>query len=462
MKLKPKNINRLKPLAAVIGHVGLGILASVYRPAMGLYLVMVFAYFIYRFLTKPDKEKEILVASAYMAGAEVFFRMTKAMFFYETGKYAVILFLLFGMFYTGFKRKAYPYVLYILLLLPGVILALEYYSDDLFLFRKNVLFNLSGPLCLMASALYCYGRRISFTVFLQLLDAMLYPIIAMTVYIYLYAPDIQSVVTGTASNSATSGGFGPNQVSTVLGLGVFILFTRLLLPYKNKLVQGVMLFFLVAMAHRALLTFSRGGVYVAILMASVFVFFFFQKVNVLHKAKLIFKIGVSLLVTLGIWGLAVSQTGGLLENRYANENAAGVSKDDVTTGRWDLFLAEIQAFIDHPFLGGGVGSSKVYHEAELGEAAASHNEISRIIGEHGLLGIIALCIILGAPLIRKLQGQRNLYFYPFLIFAFLTMAHSSMRIALPGFIYGLALLHLTYGKKKTGSPVPRQSLAKTW
>lgn len=458
-----KSIKRgINPLNALFFHIGLGVFAYFFRGLMPVYVIGLIFYFIYRFLTKKDKELEVLLACAYMAGGEVFFRMTKAMLFYETGKYAVILFLLFGMFYTGFKRRATPYLIYIVLLLPGMLGTYAYFANDLFLFRKTVLFNLSGPLCLMASALYCYGRQIKVSAMFRILNALVYPLIAMTVYLYLYNPSIQEVVTSTASNSATSGGFGPNQVATALGLGVFILFTRFLLPYKNKWEHYIMLFFLIAMAHRALLTFSRGGVYVAILMALAFIGIVFWRGGLQLKGKVLRNTLLSLVTTLLIWSVAVVQTGGLLGNRYANEDALGREKEDITTGRVDLLYTELEAFTENPVFGVGFGVSKLYFLENLGVALPTHNEISRLLSEHGLFGIIALCIILGAPLIRKLQGQRNLYFYPFLIFAFLTMAHSSMRIALPGFIYGLALLHLTYGKKKTGSPVPRQPLAKTW
>ena len=50
--------------------------------------------------------------------------------------------------------------------------------------------------------------------------ALLLPLISMAVYLVLYSPNLQDVVTGTESNFMTSGGFGPNQVATVLGLGV--------------------------------------------------------------------------------------------------------------------------------------------------------------------------------------------------------------------------------------------------
>ena len=52
------------------------------------------------------------------------------------------------------------------------------------------------------------------------------PIISLVVYLILYNPSIKETVTGTGSNFATSGGFGPNQVATILGAGIFIFITR--------------------------------------------------------------------------------------------------------------------------------------------------------------------------------------------------------------------------------------------
>lgn len=444
---RKEKLNQLQPISAILFHIGLGFLAFAFRPIMQVYVIACIFYFIYRFITKKNKEKEVLIACAYLVGGEVFFRMTKAMVFYETGKYAVILFLLFGMFYQGFKRKAYPYIIYIILLLPGLIGALDYFGTDLFLYRKTILFNLSGPISLCAAALFCYGRRLNMSEFLQILDTMLYPIIAMTVYLYLFTPDSISL-TNTASNASLSGGYGANQVSTMLGLGVFILFSRLLIPYKNKLVQLVMMIFLIAMAHRALLTFSRGGVYVGILISIMFIVILYFSSGLKMKAKLSYKIILTFAVTIGIWLFAVSQTGGLLTNRYANEDALGREKGDITTGRGELLSAEIDAFTDEPIFGIGIGATKIYHEEHLGNSLPTHNEISRMLAEHGIFGILALLILIVAPLVSRMQGLNNIYFYSFLVFWFLTVAHSSMRIAAPGFIYGLALLNLSYGKKK--------------
>ena len=387
------------------------------------------------------------MACAYFTGAEVFFRMTKAFFFYETGKYAIMFFSLLGIFYLGFKKNAFPYVLYFVLLLPGVLVSYESISYDAN-FRNAVLFNLSGPICLSIASVFIFGRTITLNKFLKILDYMVYPIISMTIYIVLYSPDIREVITNTASNSAVSGGYGPNQVATVLGLGVFLLLSRLLIPYKNILVQWTMMFFMILMAYRALLTFSRGGVLVAVVMSLVFIVIVYFSTSLKNKAKITLKMTGIVLVTLAIWSFTLFQTGGLIGNRYANEDALGREKDDVTTGRVDLLETEIDAFKGSPIFGVGVGQVKTYFETELGIELPTHNEISRLLSEHGMFGIFALMVLLLAPLITKMNGRKNIYFYPFLIFWGLTIAHSSMRIAAPAFIYALCLLNIDYEPKK--------------
>ncbi|PVW16577.1 hypothetical protein DDV96_04245 [Marixanthomonas spongiae] len=387
------------------------------------------------------------MAAAYITGAEVFFRMTGAYILYETAKYAVILFSLFGIFFYGFRYNAVSYLIYILVLFPGVLVSLENIGYDVN-FRIAVLFNLSGPLTLGAISLYCYGRSIKFKDFLEVLDMLVMPLIATTVYIFIYAPNLRELVTGTASNAALSGGYGPNQVATVLGLGAFILYSRFFIPYKNKLVHLVMLFFMVLMAYRALVTFSRGGVLVAGVMMVVFSVVLYFSTGIRTKVKMSFKLFTLVFIGVAVWSLALLQTGGMIGNRYENKDALGREKEDVTTGRAELFKTEFETFEENAFFGIGVGNVKFEFEDELGQAVASHNEISRMLSEHGFFGIIALLILIFVPLLSKLSGRNNIYFYPFMVFWFLTIAHSSMRIAAPAFIYGLALLNIEYKEKK--------------
>jgi len=409
--------------------------------------VLIIPFFTIRIIkAKTNRVKEVLIAVAYVAAIEVFLRMTKAYFLYETGKYLVMYFIVIGLFYDGFKKKAFPYALYFLLLIPGVLVTFENLSIDLN-FRKAILFNISGPLTLSVVAIYTYGKSISFKDFLSVLNHIVYPLIAMTVYIILYNPDLRDIITNTAANSAASGGYGPNQVATALGLGIFVLFSRLLIPYKLKTVHLLMMFFLAAMTYRGILTFSRGGLLTAVIMIISFLFLFFFLTNLKTKANTIFKlIGVGG-VLLFIWALSLAQTGGLIENRYMNKDALGREKDDITTGRGELATVEFDAFKTHPFLGIGVGRSKGYFVEELGIELPTHNEVSRMLSEHGLFGIFALLILLIAPIANNPLGIKNIYFYPFLLFWFLTINHSAMRIAAPAVIYGLGLINITREKK---------------
>ncbi|MGO3183457.1 MAG: O-antigen ligase family protein [Aequorivita sp.] len=437
----------IKPLYAILFHIGLGVLASISRPAMLIYSFAVIVYFSWQIITQKNKLFYVLIGAAYFMSAEVFFRMTKAYVFWETGKYVVIWFSLLGMFHYGFKRSAVPYIIYILLLLPGVLITLDDIAYDVN-FRKAVLFNLSGPICLSVAAIFTYGRTVTFQEMLKIMDYIIYPIIAMTVYIVVDSPDIQEAVTGTASNSAVSGGYGPNQVATVLGLGVFLLLTRLLIPYKNILVHWTMMFFMALMAYRALLTFSRGGIVVAVLMCLTFVGVFYFATRFKLSVKTSVRV-IALIVTgLAVWTFTVFQTGGMLENRYENKDALGRQKDDITTGRGELLVTEIEAFKEHPFFGMGVGRVKSVFKDELGIDLPTHNEVSRMLSEHGVFGLIALIVLIFAPIITKFNGRKNIFFWPFLIFWFLTIAHSSMRIAMPAFIYALCLLNIDYESKK--------------
>ena len=181
-------------LNAIILHAVLGFAIFSFRPLALIYMLGILAFFAIKIIRKPKDPVVVLEAAVYIMAAEVFLRMTGGIIFWETGKYSVIVFMLFGMFFHGFKTKALVYVVYILLLLPAVyitFLEIPYDMD----FRKNILFNLSGPLSLALSALFCYDLKIPIRRFLDLLDYMLLPVVTMTVYIFFYSPDLREVVT---------------------------------------------------------------------------------------------------------------------------------------------------------------------------------------------------------------------------------------------------------------------------
>jgi hypothetical protein len=447
MKPAIKPISKITYLQLLLLHVVIAFVVFTFRFTGKFILFAAIVYFMYRIFVNGNKKDEVLLAAGYITGFEVFSRMTGGAFSYEFAKYAVIGFLLIGMFFKGFTRKSWPYLFFIIFLVPGILFSainLNYETS----FGNALGFNLSGPVCLAISALYCYDRKVPFQRLQEILLAVLLPIITITTYLFLYTPSIRDVLSGTQSNFAASGGFGPNQVATVLGLGMFILFSRLLVV-KSKFINILDLIMLALISYRAIVTFSRGGVYVAGICAVTFIAIYFLRAPGKEKTMLIPKIlsiGAVIVIT---WLYSSVSTMGLIDKRYANQDAAGREKKDFTTGRTDLINRELEAFYQYPITGVGVGKTKEFRMEITGYETATHNEMTRMLSEHGVFGIAALLILMITPMVFRIRNKTNLYLYSFVIFWLLTINHSSMRIAAPAFIYGLCLITILNEKKNT-------------
>jgi hypothetical protein len=396
-------------------------------------------------ISNNNKHDQVLMGAAYIAGCEVLSRMTSVAISYEFAKYMVIVFLLIGMFYRGFHKRSWPYILFIFLLIPGIIFSAINLNYDTNV-GNAIGFNLSGPVCLAFSALYCFDRKMPFERLQTILMCILLPLVTTATYLLFYTPDLRDSLSGTGSNFAASGGYGPNQVATVLGLGMFILFTRLL-TVKNKMVHIIDFVLLGCMSYRAIVTFSRGGVITAAVCAGLFLFFYFKPLATKDRLILVPKIFLITGVLVLTWLITVFFSSGLIVNRYSNEDAAGRLKTDITTGRSEIIGTELAAFYENPITGVGVGKAKEYRDEKTGIAAASHNETSRMLSEHGLFGVFGLLVLLCTPLVFRIENRKNIFFYSFLAFWFLTINHSSMRIAASAFIYGLSLINIANTNK---------------
>lgn len=388
-----------------------------------------------------NKNNEVLFVSAYLVGSEVFLRMTEGNPFHELTKYSVIIFMILGMFYSGISKGGLPFWVYLIFLIPGVFVATEtlnFHTD----IRKAIMFNLSGPLCLGFAAIYCHRRRFTLEALNNLLLVIALPIVSTLTYIFLYTPSIKEVVTDTQSNHETSGGFGPNQVATILGLGVFIFFTRIVLKSKSKWLLFFNVVLCVLMTFRGIVTFSRGGMMTAGLMVVLFlgVLYFFMGNQ--SRFKILQTVSFGFLLLMGVWLYSSSQTSGLIERRYANEGVHGNKKESQLSGREDLISSELKMFLDNPILGIGVGKNKEFREETTGIQAASHNEITRMLAEHGSFGLIGFIILLIVPFVLYLDNKMHIYMLSFYVFWLLTLNHAAMRTAAPAFIYALTLLKI--------------------
>lgn len=445
-----------KYIGAVFSHIGVGVLFFLFDEALSkiLFLALVI-YFLGRIVFSSDalKVQEVLLACAYFTGAEVLFRMTKGGISYEASKYLVIIFMLLGMFLKGISGKGYPYFLYLILLVPSIIVSsvtISYTAN----FRTGVAFVLSGPVCLGIAALFCYDRKVTQKQLYQILMYLSLPLISMTTYLFLYNPSIKDTLSGTASNAASSGGFGPNQVSTALGLGIFMMVVRIFLKSPTMFLKILNIVILGAMTFRAIVTFSRGGVFAAIIVVMAFLAAIFYRSTLRQKNQIIGSFLLFFVAIIVTWTISSNQTMGLIDKRYANQDALGRDKEDITTGRLVLFLEELEGFVQSPVLGIGAGKVTDNRVQKTGKKVPSHNEVGRLLSEHGMFGIIILMILIIKPFTYRANNKRNYFFYAFLAFWFATINHSGMRIAAPSLLYALALLNVIHEK----NPLYRKQL----
>jgi hypothetical protein len=214
-----------KYILLILLHIVIAVLIYLIRPLSMVYAICIPFVGLYYVMKSQNKDNEVLFVAAYIVGSEVLLRMTGGNLLYESSKYGVMIFLALGMYYSGFSKNAVPFWIYLLFLLPGVVIATETLNMQTDI-RKAIAFNISGPACLGIAALYCYNRKILVSRLNDVLLAAALPVFSTTVYLILYTPDLKEVLVGTGSNNATSGGFGPNQVATLLGVGMFVFFFK--------------------------------------------------------------------------------------------------------------------------------------------------------------------------------------------------------------------------------------------
>ncbi|HLU51303.1 MAG TPA: O-antigen ligase family protein [Flavobacteriaceae bacterium] len=438
--LKVNSVRKFTYMQLLMLQISIALAVYFFPFSSKILFVAIAGLLLFWIIINSNKNDEALIAAAYIVGAEVFFRMSKGLIFYESGKYLVILFLLFGLLYKGTSRQSIPYWIYLFLLIPGILFSAINLSHEVDV-RKAVSFNLSGPITVGIVGVYCFFRKITTEKLHQIMLAALLPLVTLVFYLLIYTPSLQDSLMGTSSNFAASGGFGPNQVATVVGLGIIILFIRLF-TVKSRLVNIIDAVLVIFFCYRGLATFSRGGMITAVICIIGFLAVYFYYSDVYTKAKLfpkLFLVGALIAFT---WVYTSLVTGGLIDKRYKNQDAAGRLKEDITTGRAEVMTSEIEAFLENPITGVGVGKVKEYREEQTGISIATHNEISRILSEHGLFGLFAFLIILLSPLIYWIRYRPGIYFFSFYFFWLLTIIHSSMRLAAPAFIYGLCLLYV--------------------
>jgi hypothetical protein len=218
-----------------------------------------------------------------------------------------------------------------------------------------------------------------------------------------------------------------NQISTFMGLGFFLM----VVFFKFKINLGIREWQKLTLGLSLLLvgviSFSRGGIIVGIFGI---VLLYFSSLKELFKFRYIKQISLILPILILSSIYLNKLTNGNLFLRYQGETKgtlAGSKEKGIntlTTNRYNIMLGDINTFVNHPFIGVETGRSLQYRKESSFQY--SHVEFSRLLAEHGLIGLFVAIIWITDFFMKKDGILKALY-----LIGLLTTFHGATRTALP-------------------------------
>ena len=337
----------------------------------------------------------------YISSFDVLGRMLKSSPFipWELSKYFIIFVSIILLISNKIKIKMNLGFLLFILLIPSLIVI-----ESPRVTFSDIASYLFGPLSMSLLIIILSNYKIDKTLFDASLRLIWLTSVTVLVYVILKTPDYADLSFSLSADFETTGGFGSNQISTILGVGMFLSFYA----WMNKIsfssyhtLDGV---FIGLFAYQGFLTFSRGGMVVSIFLTLVYYFLFttsesYQKTKSKKKLKpaYYFLVAMAILI-ISFWIIQVI-SGGNVVLRYLGETNATLSGDKiksintVTTGRFAILLADLNLWYENFIFGVGAGASKFLRGNNL-EGIAPHIEFSRMLAEHGVFGLLYLLILL--------------------------------------------------------------------
>jgi O-antigen ligase len=375
-------------------------------------------------LVEGHDEFRVVYLSAYIMGMEAVWRAVNADIFWEFAKYAVSLLLFLALLKKReFGKSDKKPLVYFLLLLPSIFLLPAF---D----REAISFNLSGPLSLAVATMYFSTVKISRTELRKMIIAFLAPVIGLA-FLATFLTFTSPLIDFTGiSIKATSANFGPNQVSSILGLGAFLAFVYILIEEKSVFLRILLIPVTVWLLTQAALTFSRGGVWTALITTFIVGFYFMND----RKSRIFILIliaAIALLANYVVLPRIEAFTQGEIETRFASLDL---------TGRDLIMKSDLLAFEQNPIFGVGPGQSESWHSI-LFRFSDAHTEYTRLLAEHGIFGLLALLILLTIVLQRiakKGWRENKGLILAFTAWALIFMVHAAMRLVAPSFMFALA------------------------
>jgi O-antigen ligase len=385
----------------------------------------------------------------YLVAFEMLGRLSKAYPFIPTelGKYFLLFFSFVGIITSGIRSKSA--FLMFLLLIP----AFFYDFSGLRTF-VDIIYNILGPLATAAGIAFLYRSQVSQLQMNQILHLIWFTSLSALIFTFIKTPDFETITFTLGAQFETTADTPSNQVATILGMGMFLSFYSIINRLKFSGYRYFDIAIMLLFAFQGLISFSRGGMLIAAI-GMVIIFFYNSGAKFNNKKGNIILGGVAALIGFYfIFQFANNISGGKLLQRYIGETEGTLlgskekTADVLVSGRLTIFNEDINLWMEHPITGVGAASSRFLRVRT--KMVSPHVEFSRLLAEHGILGLMYFLILLFIyrSLYIRLSGKTNKgLFLALFVIAILSSFHAAMRTYLSPLFFILATLTVVPDQK---------------
>lgn len=353
---------------------------------------------------------------------------------WELGKYLTILFVIFFII----KQKIKTSLLLILALILLVFMLIKGVTWKGFFFNATIFY------ALLFSQESLKNIKFTKAQLLRLFKTLLLPLYVFLGASFNQIQDFQNRQYELGSNTIIDK-IPSNQVATYMGLAFFLSIIPIFMvkglnrKWKSFAAPGAFLMV-------GLLSFSRGGIITAVIGLLVILLgnIISGRLNYLIYLLLFLVISIPVIFYIN------DVTDGNLFLRYKGETQGTLvgskekTLDSYTTGRVSIFLGDWETFKNNWLFGAEIGQSRHYRKET--EIQQSHVELSRVISEHGILGLIAFIVLIrnGFSIIQNNFESKQIKYLMFAIWCigFITTWHGATRTILPFIFMNIPLVHI--------------------
>jgi O-antigen ligase len=219
----------------------------------------------------------------------------------------------------------------------------------------------------------------------------------------------------------------------MLGLGGFLAIISAI-NSGNIILKWVFALLGIWFASQSALTFSRTGFYLLVLSTTATALLLMKDGKTRLKVITVITV-LGLIGAIFIYPMLDNFTGGQLSNRFSETHSSN---------RTEIALADLAIWQENPILGTGIGRGSIERNDHGFGKVAAHTEYTRLLAEHGTLGLIALVLILtglGCGFLRQNRDGKAIS-AGLLIWGLAFLLVSAMRVAAPSFLLALTVANL--------------------